>query len=62
METFQSIVQLLGFCSFGLLLCLAGRVNRCHPTPEGRFTNRGFFIGPVCPIYGVGATLGTLAI
>lgn len=27
-----------------------------------RITNRGFFIGPICPIYGVGALLGTLAI
>lgn len=27
-----------------------------------RITNRGFFIGPVCPIYGVGALIGTIAI
>ena len=27
-----------------------------------RITNRGFFIGPICPIYGVGALVGTLAI
>lgn len=27
-----------------------------------RITNRGFFIGPVCPIYGVGALFGTIAI
>lgn len=27
-----------------------------------RITNRGFFIGPLCPIYGVGALIGTLAI
>lgn len=27
-----------------------------------RITNRGFFIGPVCPIYGVGALVGTIAI
>lgn len=27
-----------------------------------RITNRGFFIGPLCPIYGVGALIGTIAI
>lgn len=27
-----------------------------------RITNRGFFIGPICPIYGVGALIGTIAI
>lgn len=27
-----------------------------------RITNRGFFIGPVCPIYGIGAVVGTMVI
>lgn len=29
---------------------------------ERKFYNRGFLIGPICPIYGVGAVIGVLAI
>lgn len=34
---------------------------RCIPK-EGRFINRGFLIGPYCPIYGVGALILTLTL
>lgn len=63
METFQEHSLATWFLLFLAYSC-AGWAMEIVVTllQKGRFTNRGFFIGPVCPIYGVGATLGTLAI
>ena len=48
---------LLFFCYAVLGWCMEVAVKKIQ---YGRFINRGFLIGPYCPIYGVGALLITL--
>jgi uncharacterized membrane protein len=63
METFSEHSPATWFLLFLTYSC-AGWAMELVVTllQKGRLTNRGFFIGPICPIYGVGALVGTLAI
>ena len=56
MENWQMMILLFFAMSFiGWVMEVS-----CKWFEFGRFVNRGFLIGPYCPIYGVGAVLISL--
>ena len=51
-----------GFVLYFIVLSFIGYIYETIAMTiwSGKFDNRGFLFGPIIPIYGVGATLGTI--
>ncbi|MBR5116595.1 MAG: putative ABC transporter permease, partial [Lachnospiraceae bacterium] len=50
------------YCCLFFIYSLLGWIYECLfcTVKTGKWENRGFLIGPICPIYGTGAVLVTL--